>query len=180
MQKDGRVMRVWAVGCCPSRLRCPRAANFRGCIWHARATGARLPAGARALRDTREAPSQQPSRTPLHKALRGPPDGESGTSAGCKKAAVHICTPHGCGRATTWSLSSQSPHHVCTCEYVWFVRRMPQLSCCVANSRRRHGGELAVVQCLGRQNAAWVCLLAQRRGCAEAFEDECMIDRPKY
>ena len=28
-------MRVWAAGRFPSRLRCPRAANFRGCGWHA-------------------------------------------------------------------------------------------------------------------------------------------------
>ena len=39
-----------------------------------RATGARLPAGARALRDSQEAPSQQQSRTPLHKVLRVPPE----------------------------------------------------------------------------------------------------------
>ena len=91
-----------------------------------RDTGARLPAGARALRDGREAPYQQPSRTPLHKVLRGPPDGASGTSTGSKNAVVHVCTPCRCGRATTWSLAAQIPRHVCTCENVlWVGGRWP-------------------------------------------------------
>ena len=108
--------------------------NFEGAAG-TRATGARLPAGARALRDAREAPYQQPSRTPLHKVLCGPPDGASGTSAGCKTAAVHVRTPCSCGRATTWALAAQIPRHVCTCENVlWFVGSMPPFSCCVANS----------------------------------------------
>ena len=95
----------------------------------------RLPAGARPLREPREAPYKQPSRTTLHKVLRGPPDGESGTSAGCKTAVVRVCSPCRCYFATTWPPGPQIPRHVCTCENApWFVGRMLPFSCCVAHS----------------------------------------------
>jgi hypothetical protein len=136
---QGACKRTGASCVCGRRGAAPRVFAARGQrIFEAAAgtrdTGARLPAGARALRDAREAPYQQPSRTPLHKVLRGPPDGESGTSAGSKKAAVHVCTPRGCGRAATWALAAQIPRHVCTCENVlWVGGRRPPFSCCVAD-----------------------------------------------
>jgi hypothetical protein len=62
----------------------------------------------------------------------------SGTSAGCKTAVVRVCSPCGCGFATTRPLGAQIPRHVCTCENVlWFVGRMPPFSCCVAHSLSR-------------------------------------------
>ena len=95
---------------------------------------------------------------------------ESGTSAGCKKAVAHVCSPRRCCFATTRPLGAQIPRHVCTCENVlWFVGRMPPFSCCVAHSLRRLRRPETTCP---RQPEVWTrcvcCAGSRERGCSRS------------